>query len=171
MPVSNSSPTGQVTGPAHRPAPPCPNILGWALLCATLALPPRMAYAGTAEALERLSILTSELITAGEEMVGQPVCGTVATGDSASLPLSLLPGYSYTLYIKTDSYYNLFRFSVVSDSGTVEASSQGDGSTLNLFPSQSCEWDFRLRLVQPDLSDSASWAAALFRAPRILHQP
>lgn len=170
MPVSNSSLAGKVPGPARRMAPTCPNILGWALLCATLAIPLRMASAGTAEALERLAILTNELIIAGEEMVGQPVCGTVAVGDSASLPLSLLPGYAYTLYIKTDSYYNLFRFSVVSDSGTVEASSEGDGSTLNLFPCQACEWDFRLSLVQPDLSDSASWAAALFRAPRILHQ-
>jgi hypothetical protein len=137
------------------------------LAVATALLLVRPASAGRQEALDRLTILTNELVAAGEQMIGSPVAFQLAVGDSTTLPLSLLPDYAYNLYIRSDAFFNDFIFYITSDSGWVETVDEGDEVTLNLFPPDTVTWTLHVMLVEADTGDSAAWAGALFKAPRI----
>ncbi len=130
-----------------------------------LLLPP-VAGGDTFEALYRLSIVTDALLEIGEEMLGDPVSGTVALCDTATVEMVLATEYSYQLHIWTDASLNLLEFWITEPEGTVESASQGDHTSLVVFPDQAGEHILYIVLVEGWNEDTVGYAAALFRSPR-----
>jgi len=134
------------------------------LLVAALAA---AGYADEGTALERLSIIVSELELMGDVMVGEPVSGTLSTGDTSSLEINLDESFMYNIYIWSDSYFNVFEFWTEGPLGETDSETEGDNASIAIFPDTTATWRLRIRLIEEAYSDSASYAAALFRVPRL----
>ncbi len=151
---------------------PDPSNGGWTMRAvlsasAALLLAAAGAYGDEAAALERLSVITSELELMGEMMVGDPVSGTLTAGDTASLDIGLDRTYMYSVYVWSDSYFNVFRFWMEDPLGASDDSIVGDNATLTVFPDTSATWTLNVHLLEGAYGDTASYAAALFRSPRM----
>ncbi len=135
-----------------------------------LLLPP-IAGGDPSEALYRLSVVTDALLEIGEEMLGDPVSGTIALGDTASVEMVLAMEYSYQLHIWTDASLNLLEFWITEPDGAVESASQGDHTSLVVFPDQTGEHILYIVLIEGWNEDTVGYAAALFRSPRQIVNP
>jgi hypothetical protein len=135
------------------------------LLMACLLAVPLSADVSTA--LERLSVVTDRLLAMGESMVGEPVSGSTAVAETVSIDLTLSREYSYHLHIWTDSVFNILEFWLSDPSDSVADQAMGDHATLSVFPDTSGRYTLRIMLVEGGLSDTASYAAALFHSPRV----
>jgi hypothetical protein len=135
-------------------------------LLAVLLLLPSVAPGDTSEALYRLSIVTEALLEMGEEMLGDPVSGTITLGDTASVEMVLAMEYCYHLHIWTDASLNLMEFWITDPDGSIESASQGDHTSMVVFPDQAGEHALHIVLVEGWNEDTVGYAAALFRSPR-----
>jgi hypothetical protein len=131
-----------------------------------LLLLPAIGFADESEARYRLSVVTDALLEMGEEMLGDPVSGTVHLGDTATVEMNLSTDYSYHLHIWTDASLNLMEFWVTNQYGDVECASQGDHSSLVVFPDEYGDYVLHILLIEGWDADSVGYAAALFRYPR-----
>ena len=120
----------------------------------------------SSEALYRLTLVTEGLLEMGEEMLGDPISGTIVLGDTLSIPIDLGAGYSYHLHIWTDSIFNELRFWINSPEGLLENSAAGDHTALVVFPDIPGEYTLYIEMIEGWDSDSAGYAAALFRYRR-----
>lgn len=139
-------------------------------LAAVTAVLAGMSLASDIEerALERLQLTTDRLVAMGEDMVGEPVSGTLVTGDTVEVALSLDTTYSYHIHIWTNSVFNLLDFWVLDPAGEVAEMAQGDHTTLSLFPGSAGEHLLMMTLREAAVADSAGYAAALFHHPRVI---
>ncbi len=133
----------------------------WAIPC--------MAQTGEERALSRLSLTTDRLIAIGEEMVGEPVSGMLVTGDSLLIPVNLSSSYGYSFIIWTDSAFNYVDFWLTSPLGVTPRGGVSDHTTLAIIPdsTENGRWELGLELLEGAYSDTAWYAAAIFRNPRI----
>lgn len=135
------------------------------LLAAGLLL---SAAAGMAEkARERLTLVTDRLVAVGEEMVGEPISGTVFLEDTVQIGVSLDTTYSYHMHIWTNSTFNILEFWMETPSGEIAELAEGDHTTLSIYPTVSGEYNLNMVLHMGDYADSAGYAAALFHSPRV----
>jgi len=99
-------------------------------------------------------------------MLGDPVSGTIVIGDTVSVRIDLSTEYSYHLHIWTDSIFNLLRFWINSPDDSLENSAAGDHTALIVFPDVPGEYTLYIEMIEGWDSDSAGYAAALFRYRR-----
>ncbi|MFO7950561.1 MAG: hypothetical protein R6U36_09360 [Candidatus Fermentibacteraceae bacterium] len=118
-------------------------------------------------ALDRLRLTTDRLIAVGEDMVGEPISGTMGPGDTVEVAVALDSTYSYHIYIWTNSMFNLVDFWVRDPCGEVAEMADGDHSTLSIYPDTVGEFRLMMTLHQAEEADSAGYAAALFHRPRM----
>jgi len=111
-------------------------------------------------------MVTDGLLEIGEEMLGDPVSGTIVLGDTVNIPIDLSTEYSYHLHIWTDSIFNVLRFWVNSPDSLLENSAGGDHAALVVFPDTAGEYTLYIEMLEGWDSDSAGYAAALFRYRR-----
>jgi hypothetical protein len=116
----------------------------------------------SSEALYRLGLVTEGLIEIGEEMLGDPISGTIVLGDTVSIPMDLDTAYSYHLHIWTDSIFNVLRFWINSPDDLLENSAGGDHTALVVFPDVPGEYMLYIEMIEGWDSDSVGYAAALF---------
>lgn len=133
-----------------------------------LLVPLSSSKADESRALERLMNVVSPLQELGDEMLGEPVKGTVALGDTTILQLNLSNEYMYHIYIWSDSYFNIMEFWLTDSYGEVHSIADGDNTTLVAYPDTTAEWTLSVLLHEGAYSDSASYAAAVFRGKRYL---
>ncbi len=119
-------------------------------------------------ALERLMNIVSALQELGDEMLGEPVTGTLALGDTTALHMNFNSEYMYHVHIHSDSYFNIIEFWLRDSSGEIQTIAGGDNASLAAYPDTSGEWTLQILLHEGASSDSASYAAAVFRAWRYL---
>lgn len=117
-------------------------------------------------ALKRLMNIVSALQQLGDEMLGEPVTGTLAVGDTTALQLTFSDEYMYNIYIWSDSYFNIMEFWLTDFRGEVISIAGGDNVSLVAYPDTTGEWTLQMLLHEGASSDSASYAAALFRSRR-----
>lgn len=134
-----------------------------------LALAP-FVKADEAFALERLMSIIKNLEELGDEMLGEPVTGTVILGDTTSHKLTFNHEYMYHIYIWSDSYFNLMEFWLTHPDGDIHTIASGDNAALATFPDTTGEWTLNILLHEGAYSDTASYAAAVFRAPRFIKE-
>ena len=120
----------------------------------------------SSEALYRLGLVTERLLEIGEEMLGDPVSGTIVLGDTVSIRIDFAIEYSYHIHIWTDSIFNVLRFWINSPDSSLENSAQGDHTALVVFPDMPGEHILYIEMIEGWDSDSAGYAAALFRYRR-----
>jgi hypothetical protein len=120
----------------------------------------------SSEALYRLGLVTEGLLEMGEEMLGDPISGTIVLGDTVSIQIDLATEYSYYLHIWTDSIFNVLRFWINSPDGLLETNAAGDHTALVVFPEMPGEYTLYIEMIEGWDSDSAGYAAALFRYRR-----
>lgn len=142
-----------------------PRIVMLALL---LALPGPRANADEARALQRLMSIVEGLSGLGEEMVLEPVTGTLAPEDTLRLEIDLDSNHMYHLHAFSDSFFNEIDFWIADPSGKVRGVAGGDHASLAVYPDTSGIWTLNILLHEGDGSDSASFAAAMFRGDRYL---
>ena len=133
-----------------------------------LFLPFCSLEADEGRALERLMNLVSALQEIGDEMLGEPVTGTLALGDTTVLPLTFNREYMYHIHILSDSYFNVMEFWLTDSEGEPHNSAGGDYASLAAYPDTTGEWTLSIILHEDSYSDSASFAAAVFRSKRYL---
>lgn len=126
------------------------------------------AQANEARALERLMVAVSGLEDLGDEMIGEPVTGSLPLGDTISRELIFTREYMYFLYIWSDSYFNIIEFWLINPSGDIHSIADGGTATLAVFPDTTGKWRLNILLHEGAFSDTASYAAAVFRAPRYI---
>lgn len=126
------------------------------------------AQANETQALERLIDVVSGLEELGDEMIGEPVTGSMFLGDTVSRELIFTREYMYFLYIWSDSYFNIMEFWLENPSGDIHSIADGGNATLAVFPDSTGRWILKILLHEGAFSDSASYAAAVFRAPRYI---
>jgi len=126
------------------------------------------AGADEARALERLMGIVEALEQIGDETVGDPVTGTVAVGDTASLELTLDSRFMYHVHIWSDSYFNLMEFWLTDSMGDVHSIADGDNAILAAYPDTTSIWKLNILLHEGAYSDSASFATAIFRGSRYI---
>ena len=126
------------------------------------------AQANEANALERLMNVVSGLEELGDEMIGEPVTGSMVLGDTISRELIFTREYMYFLYIWSDSYFNIMEFWLENPSGDIHSIADGGNATLAVFPDTTGRWILNILLHEGAFSDTASYAAAVFRAPRYI---
>lgn len=126
------------------------------------------AQADEANALERLMVVVSGLEELGDEMIGEPVTGSMALGDTISRELIFTREYMYFLYIWSDSYFNIMEFWLENPSGDIHSIADGGNATLAVFPDTTGRWILNILLHEGASSDTASYAAVVFRAPRYI---
>ncbi|MCK4505203.1 MAG: hypothetical protein KAW14_06275 [Candidatus Aegiribacteria sp.] len=126
------------------------------------------AQANETQALERLIDVVSGLEELGDEMIGEPVTGSMFLGDTVSRELIFTREYMYFLYIWSDSYFNIMEFWLENPSGDIHSIADGGNATLAVFPDSTGRWTLKILLHEGAFSDSASYAAAVFRAPRYI---
>jgi len=119
-------------------------------------------------ALERLMNITSALLEIGDEMLIEPVTGTLAIGDTIVLQMNFNSEYMYHAHIWSDSYFNIMEFWLSDSHGEIQTSAGGDNALLTVYPDTTGEWTLNLLLHEGESSDSASYAFALFRAWRYI---
>ncbi len=131
-------------------------------------LPLYASFADETEALERLLIIITGLEELGDEMLGEPVTGSLALGDTTTLELSLSSEYMYYIHIWSDSYFNFMEFWLTDSRGEDHSIADGDYASLAAYPDTSGTWTLSIILHEGAYSDSASFAAAVFRGRRFL---
>ena len=112
--------------------------------------------------------IISVLQDLGEEMFGEPVTGTVTLGDTTALQMNFNSEYMYHVHIWSDSYFNIMEFWLTDSGGEIQNVAGGDNASLAAYPDTSGEWTLQILLHEGASSDSASYAAAVFRAWRYL---
>ena len=138
------------------------------LLILALSFPSAFAAQGEAKALERLAMTTDMLISIGEEMVDGVRSGILVEGDTLSVELSLNAAYSYQFIIWTDSAFNYVDFWLTNPFGETPRGDLGDHTTLSVMPdsTETGLWSLDMELIEGAYSDSAYYAAAIFRRSR-----
>ncbi len=119
-------------------------------------------------ALERLMNIVSVLQELGDEMLGEPVTGTLVLGDTTALQLAFNSEYMYHIHIWSDSYFNIIEFWLTDSRGEVRTIADGDNASLAAYPDTTGEWTLTILLHEGAYSDSAFFAAAVFRAWRYI---
>lgn len=139
------------------------------LLIFIAVVAPSFAVDGKEKALERLSMTTDRLIAIGEEMVGDPASGVLVKGDTLLVDMNLSSAYSYSFIIWTDSAFNYVDFWLTSPHGATPRGDVSDHTTLAIIPdsSESGTWQLGMELLEGAYSDTAYFAAAIFRVERI----
>ncbi|MCK5786801.1 MAG: hypothetical protein KAH54_09635 [Candidatus Sabulitectum sp.] len=129
------------------------------------------ASEGEAKALERLAVTTDMLISAGDEMVDEPFSGLLVLNDTLSLDMNLNSTYSYQFIIWTNSTFNFVDFWLTNPQGICPSADLSDHTTLTIMPDsvETGIWQLEMELLEGAYSDSAYYAAAVFRRPRSLH--
>ena len=127
-----------------------------------------VAEADEARALERLMNVISGLEELGDELLGEPVTGSMILEDTISHELTFNQDYMYLLYIWSDSYFNIIEFWMEDPSGGIYTTTDGDVATLAVFPDTTGKWILNILLHEGADSNSASYAAAVLRARRHL---
>jgi len=133
-----------------------------------LLVPFSLSLADEYRALNRLMNITAALEDIGDEMIGEPVTGTVTLGDTTNLQLTFSNEYMYSVYIWSDSYFNTFEFWLTSSRGDVRSIADGDYASLVAIPDTTGNWTLSILLFEGAHSDSASYAAAVFRSKRYI---
>ncbi len=130
------------------------------------------ASEGEEKALDRLSMTTDMLLSIGEEMVGEPVSGMIVTGDTLMVDVNLSTEYSYSFIIWTDSAFNHVDFWLTNPLGATPRGDVSDHTTLAIIPdsTESGTWQLGMELLEGAYSDTAFYAAAIFRARRVPQQ-
>ena len=139
-----------------------------AALVLFLFVPLSSTEANEEMALERLMNIVSALQELGDEMLGEPVTGTLALGDTTSLHMNFNSEYMYHVHIWSDSYFNKIELWIRDFRGEIHTIADGDNASLAVYPDTSGEWTLQILLHEGASSDSASYAAAVFRAWRYL---
>lgn len=124
--------------------------------------------ANETRALERLMDVISGLGELGDELLGEPVTGSMFLGDTISRELTFNRDYMYLLYIWSDSYFNIMEFWLSDPAGDIHNIADGGYATFAVFPDTTGKWILNILLHEGAYSDSASYAAAVFRAPRYI---
>lgn len=137
------------------------------VILAILILVPA-AQANETQALERLMDVVSGLEELGDEMIGEPVTGSLTLGNTISRELIFTRDYMYFLYIWSDSYFHIIEFWLENPSGDIHSIADGGNATLAVFPDTTGKWTLNILLHEGAFSDSASYAAVVFRAPRYI---
>ncbi len=137
------------------------------VILAILILVPA-AHANEERALERLMDVVSGLEELGDEMIGEPVTGNLTLGNTISRELVFAREFMYFLYIWSDSYFHTIEFWLENSSGDVHSMAYGGNATLAVFPDTTGKWTLKILLHEGAFSDSASYAAVIFRAPRYI---
>lgn len=139
------------------------------LLLIALIAASSFAVEGREKALERLSLTTDRLITIGEEMLGEPASGMLVTGDTLLVDMNLSSAYSYSFIIWTDSAFNYVDFWLTSPQGTTPRGDVSDHTTLSIIPDsiETGTWQLGMELLEGAYSDTAYYAAAIFRVERL----
>lgn len=119
-------------------------------------------------ALERLMNIISVLQELGDEMLGEPVTGTLILNDTTYIQLAFNNKYMYHIHIWSDSYFNIIEFWLTDSRGEIHTIADGDNASLAAYPDTTEEWTLTILLHEGASSDSASYAAAVFRAWRHL---
>jgi hypothetical protein len=119
-------------------------------------------------ALERLMNIVTALQQIGDVMIGEPLTGTIALGDTTVLQLILSNEYMYSFYIWSDSYFNIMEFWLSDSRGEIHSIADGDFAALAAYPDTTGKWTLSILLHEGAYSDSASYAAAVFRSKRYL---
>ena len=117
-------------------------------------------------ALGRLMNIVLPLQELGDDMLGEPVTGTITLGDTTTLQISFSIDYMYHVLIQSDSYFNIMEFWLTDSGGEICDMAGGDNALLVAYPDTSGEWTLHILLHEGASSDSASYAAAVFRALR-----
>ncbi len=133
-----------------------------------LLVPFSSSMADEDRALERLMNIVTALQQIGDVMIGEPLTGTIALGDTTVLQLTLSNEYKYNFYIWSDSYFNIMEFWLSDSRGEIHSIADGDFATLAAYPDTTGKWTLSILLHEGAYSDSASYAAAVFRAKRYL---
>jgi len=137
-------------------------------LIVVFILPVCSLKADESRALERLMNLVSALQEIGDELLGEPITGTVALGDTTILQLTFNQEYMYHIHIMSDSYFNIMEFWLIDSRGESRNSADGDNASLAAYPDTTGDWTLSITLHEGAYSDSASFAAAVFRSIRYL---
>ena len=137
------------------------------LLCFS---PAAFASAGEVKALDRLSITTDMLIVIGDEMTGDPHSGMLVLGDTVSIDLTIDAAYSYQFIIWTDSAFNNVDFWLTNPLGDTPRGDISDHTTMAIIPDsvETGIWQLEMELLEGAYSDTAYYAAAIFRRSRAL---
>lgn len=125
-------------------------------------------HADEERAVERLTKIIEALDQIGDELVGEPVSGTLVQGDTMSMELTLSSEYMYHIHVWSDSYFNIMEFWLTDSKGEVHSIADGDNASLAAYPDTSGTWTLNILLHEGAWSDSASYAAALFRGRRYI---
>jgi hypothetical protein len=141
----------------------------WGLLVIAFHCSLAMGLEGEGKALGRLSMTTDMLLSMGEEMVGSPVSGMIVAGDTLAIDLNLVSEFSYSIIIWTDSAFNYVDFWLTSPHGRTPRGDVSDHTTLTIMPDslESGTWKLGMELLEGAYSDTAWYAAAVFRNPRV----
>ena len=131
-------------------------------------MPPSSSEADEERALERLMNIVSVLQELGDEMLGEPETGTLTLGDTTALRMNFNSEYMYHIHIWSDSYFNIMEFWLTDSGGEIQNVAGGDNASLAAYPDTTGEWTLQILLHEGASSDSASYAAAVFRAWRYL---
>lgn len=143
--------------------------LSFVLLC-TLSSAFAFASAGEVKALERLAMTTDMLICIGEEMAGEPLSGMLLLNDTVSVDLTINVAYTYQFIIWTDSAFNYVDFWLTNPQGETSGGDISDHTTLIIIPdsAETGVWQLEIELLEGAYSDTAYYAAAIFRTSRML---
>lgn len=117
-------------------------------------------------ALKRLMNMVESFHEMGDELVGEPITGTLGLGDTAELELTLDSSFMYHVHVWSDSYFNIMDIWLNDPRGEQWDVAAGDNASLAVYPDTSGSWTLNLLLVEGAYSDSASYAAVLFRGRR-----
>jgi len=76
--------------------------------------------------------------------------------------------YMYHIHIWSDSYFNYMEFWLTDSRGEMHSIADGDNTSLAAYPDTTGRWTLTILLHEGAYSDSASYAAAIFRNKRYL---
>lgn len=141
-------------------------MMGTAVPALLLVVFPAAARGDEAAAMRRLMSMVEDFQELGDEVIGDPVSGTLALGDTADLELSLDTSFMYHVHVWSDSYFNILDIWLTDPQGEQWGVAAGDNASLAVYPDTSGTWTLNLLLLEGAYSDSASYAAALFRGMR-----
>lgn len=137
------------------------------ILCCITLVPG--ARADEALVMERLMTLAAGLQEIGDEMVGDPVSGSLIVGDTVSHSITFISEFKYYIHILTDSYFNVADFWLENSSGSTMRTVLGDNALLMAIPDTTETWTLKLLLREGAYSDTAYYAAAILRSARYLN--
>ncbi len=141
---------------------------GLVLVLTVFSMAAGNSCASEEKALERLMNVVSSLQDIGDEMLGEPLTGTVIVGDTASLEMMMDSSFMYNIHIWSDSYFNVMDFWMTDPAGNVHDLAGGGDAILTAYPDTSGTWKLNILLYEGASCDSASFAAAVFRGNRYL---